>query len=371
VTIAVLANDTDPDGDVLRLDTFEQPQNGAATSETTSTILYTPAEGYAGTDSFTYTVVDDHGGAATATVSIVVRDPPPVSNDALLDRIAAAPEGTWLRVNTNRFEQVWTPQSQRARAKASGYDDPRRIISAWSSMAWDSNRRQLIIWGGGHGDYAGNDVYRFDAATLRWQRASLPSAVVAPFGDQRYYAVDGALNAPISSHTYDGQEFLPLLDRFITFGGAIFNTGGQFLKDDGVTRTGPYLWDPSRAGADMVGGTTGSHVDPQLHPEVLGGQMWTNRDSVVTNGLGATRPNSFLNMTSAYAAEPDGESLLVTEGPATGGDLFRYRIRSLDDPSQDEWQLIGPGNNSYSWLGAGAFDPVRNVYLRTAKLSNG
>src|SRR5262245_14988133 len=177
VTIAVLANDSDPDGDTLRVDTYEQPQNGTTTSETASTIVYTPAEGFTGSDSFAYTVVDDRGGAATATVSIGVRDPPPVSDDALLDRIAAALEGTWLRVNANRLEQVWTPHSQRARAKAQGFDDPRRIISAWSSMAWDSNRRQLIIWGGGHGDYAGNDVYRFDAATLSWQRSSLPSAV--------------------------------------------------------------------------------------------------------------------------------------------------------------------------------------------------
>ena len=33
---------------------------------------------------------------------------------------------------------------------------------------------------------------------------------------------------------------------------------------DGVTKTGPYLWDPSRAGANMVGGTTGSQVVPHI-----------------------------------------------------------------------------------------------------------
>ncbi len=150
---------------------------------------------------------------------------PPSSGDALRSRIAAAPEGSWIKVNLNRYEDVWTPLQQRARVNGVPLGDPRKIITAWSSMTWDPNRRHLIIWGGGHANYAGNDVYRFDAGDLRWHRASLPSAVDAPFDDRRFFAMDGALNAPISSHTYDNQEFLALADRFITFGGAIYNTG--------------------------------------------------------------------------------------------------------------------------------------------------
>ncbi len=133
--------------------------------------------------------------------------------------------GSWLKVNANRYEDVWTPAQQRARVNGIPFGNPRKIITAWGSMAWDGNRRQLIIWGGGHANYAGNEVYRFDAATLRWERASLPSAVRPPFNDRRYFAVDGAMNAPISSHTYDNQEFLPRADRFITFGGASYNAG--------------------------------------------------------------------------------------------------------------------------------------------------
>jgi hypothetical protein len=238
-------------------------------------------------------------------------------------------------------------------------------------MAWDPNRRQLIIWGGGHANYAGNDVYRFDADTLTWQRASLPSAVRAPFGDRRYFTVDGALNAPISSHTYDNQEFLPLADRFISFGGASYNAGRLFVLDDGVTKTGPYLWDPSRAGADMVGGTDGSQVDPAAFPEVSGGRMWMNRNAIAVNGSGTQRPTSFINGTSAYVREQGVESILISEAPQDGGDLFRYRIESLSNPALDRWALIGPGSRSYSDQGAGAYDPVHRVYLRTAQMSGG
>ena len=326
---------------------------------------YAPAAGFDGSDTYKYTVSDGNGGTDTASVSVNVFLPS--SGVSLRGRIAAAPEGSWLKVNANRFDTVWTPVAQRARVNGAPFGEPRKIITAWSSMAWDGNRRQLIIWGGGHANYAGNEVYRFDAATLRWQRASLPSAVEPRFGDRRFFAVDGAMNAPISSHTYDNQEFLPRADRFITFGGASYNAGRVFLLDDGVTRTGPYLWDPSRADANRVGGTTGSAI----FRDVLGGRMWMNRNALVINGSGASRPDAFVNGTSAYVFEGGVESILVSESPQNGGDLFRYRITDLEDPTLDRWELIGPGQRTYSDQGAGAYDPIHRVYLRTAKMGTG
>lgn len=366
VVVHVLTNDTDPEGDELQVDSVGAPAHGTATVQSDGSVTYAPVAGFDGTDSFAYTISDGNGGLDTANVSITVMLG---SGDALRNRIAEAPEGSWLKVNANRYEEVWTPVSQRARVNDVAFGSPLKIITAWASMTWDSNRSQLIIWGGGHANYAGNEVHRFDAGDLRWHRASLPSAVHAPFGDRRFFAVDGAANAPISAHTYDNQEFLPQIDRFITFGGASYNTGALFLLDDGQTKTGPYLWDPSRADADMVGGTTGSQVDP----DIIGGQMWLNRNAIVVNGIGANRPNSFVNGTSAYAAEQGVESVLVTESPQNGGDLFRYRIVDVGDLALDQWELIGPGLigpslQRYSGQGAGAYDPVRQIYLRTADI---
>jgi len=368
VVVDVLANDTDPDGDELQLASVGTPADGTATARADGSVTYAPNAGFEGSDVFTYSVSDGEGGTDTANVAITVR---PAPSDALRGRIADAPEGSWLKVNVNRYEDVWTPTAQLAKVNGVPLGTPRKIIAAWSSMAWDSNRHQLIIWGGGHANYAGNDVYRFDAADLRWHRASLPSAVQAPFDDRRYFTADGAMNAPISAHTYDNQEFLPLIDRFITFGGASYNTGAYFLLDDGVTKTGPYLWDPSRAGANAVGGTTGSQVDPDRFPEVTGGRMWMNRNAVTVNGSGDSRPDSFVNGTSAHASEGGSESLLVSESPQSGGDLFRYRIADVDDPSLDGWELIGPGLRAYSGQGAGAYDPTHRVYLRTANIGTG
>ena len=291
-----------------------------------------------------------------------------VARDELYTMIAAAPESSWLQVNRNRFDEVWTPVLQRAMVNGTAFGEPRKIITAWGAMTWDGNRKQLVIWGGGHADYAGNEVYRWSASTLEWERASLPSAL-RQASNAMFFAIDGAMAAPISSHPYDNLEFLPGIDRLITFGGAAYNTGGPFVADDGVTRTGPYLWDPSCAGADVVGGTSGSQVRPALYPEVTGAQAWSNRNTVVTRGTGAQRPNGFVDATSAYALDDGVESLLLAEAPTTGGDLFRYTISSLADPGADAWELIGEGNQSYGSQGAGAYDPTRRLFLRTARVN--
>jgi hypothetical protein len=75
VTIDVLANDTDPDGDALSIASVTEPTNGTATVEN-GRVVYTPNAGFVGSDSFTYTITDGKGGSATATVTITVTDQP-------------------------------------------------------------------------------------------------------------------------------------------------------------------------------------------------------------------------------------------------------------------------------------------------------
>jgi len=79
VTVSVRANDTDVDGDALTVSSVTQGSNGTVTIVGDTTITYTPNVNYSGADSFTYTLSDDQGGTATATVSITVdaiNDPP-------------------------------------------------------------------------------------------------------------------------------------------------------------------------------------------------------------------------------------------------------------------------------------------------------
>jgi len=71
VTIDVLANDADPNGDILAITSDGPPSHGTAAVDN-GKIIYTPNVDFTGTDSFTYIVSDGKGGTATATVTINV-----------------------------------------------------------------------------------------------------------------------------------------------------------------------------------------------------------------------------------------------------------------------------------------------------------
>ncbi len=70
VTINVLANDSDPDGDPLTLVGVTQASHGKVTISANNTLTYTPRENFVGTDMFSYTISDGRGGTATATVTV-------------------------------------------------------------------------------------------------------------------------------------------------------------------------------------------------------------------------------------------------------------------------------------------------------------
>ena len=72
VTIPILGNDKDVDGDVLSIVGTTNPSHGTIVVNTDGTITYTPDANYNGSDSFTYTISDGNGGTSTATVTLTV-----------------------------------------------------------------------------------------------------------------------------------------------------------------------------------------------------------------------------------------------------------------------------------------------------------
>ena len=72
VTVPVLANDTDPEGDSLTITGVTRPGHGSATANANGTVTYTPAAGFRGTDTFSYTASDAKGGSSSAVVTVRV-----------------------------------------------------------------------------------------------------------------------------------------------------------------------------------------------------------------------------------------------------------------------------------------------------------
>lgn len=120
---------------------------------------------------------------------------------SVLDRLQP---GHWYEVPNSHIESVFPSN------RPPGNTGPRSVIDAWSGGAYDSDRDRLIVWGGGHCDYSGNEVYVFDINRLQWSRLTDPSSPVAEGGS---YYPDGL---PASKHTYNTLEYLPGLGKLIS-----------------------------------------------------------------------------------------------------------------------------------------------------------
>lgn len=142
--------------------------------------------------------------------------------------------------------------------------------------------------------------------------------------------------------------------------------GRQYLREDGVTRTGPYFFDPAKADPNKVGGSTGTQFNPSINTGIIGGNMWENRNSVQ---VGSTVVGPISNYAGVTAVTQIGgkDVVYVGEQPTGGqGRLFRYTVNSLT-PGGDSWQVVGSAPaQSYSGPGAGALDTKRNAMVRTS-----
>ena len=71
--VPVLGNDTDIDGDVLAIVSATNGSRGTVVvSGDGRHLTYQPARNVNGTNSYTYTVSDGHGGTATTTVQVTI-----------------------------------------------------------------------------------------------------------------------------------------------------------------------------------------------------------------------------------------------------------------------------------------------------------
>jgi hypothetical protein len=310
------------------------------------------------------------------------------ASSALINEVLATPQGQWSLINGNSFSSIWPNEAIIPRYLGNA-GSPYSVISAWSSFVWDPVRSDLLLFGGGNRNYSGNEVYKFNGGTLRWELASLPSA--APVGTGQptptaglnnpaelftpYIPIGGANTAPQSAHTYDNTVWLPNAQRYLVLGGAATGGNGEtFMKDNGngtYSLTGPYLFDPTKADGTRVGGVDCSNVTSTGAPCALGGNMWQNRDAGFTAGRG------FLAGTSDVVSRDGKDVVYFTTTPSFGSspDLFEYIISDVNNPGADSWRKVGhlsssfdpssPYYISHAGEGAGAYDPIRNIYIRT------
>src|SRR5690606_16125190 len=99
VTLNVLANDSDPEDDELTLTAVGEPGNGIVSFSGNGQVQYTPAAGFIGSDTFTYTVVDSAGNSASGTVTIQVVEGPANQPPVAVDDVARVFKLDYVEIN--------------------------------------------------------------------------------------------------------------------------------------------------------------------------------------------------------------------------------------------------------------------------------
>lgn len=299
--------------------------------------------------------------------------------NASLDLLASIPDGQWVKASLNAYSSVWPPSDLRP-VYGGGKHNPNRIIKAWSGFAWDRNRSRLYIWGGGHANTSGNEVYIWDAKTRLWSLGCYPSDVLAVTGGETGHdTVDGWRYSPISSHTYSGNSYLPIIDRLVSFGGAAHSSGGGYVKREppgstpSVGGVGHYRGQPALLGKGFVGGLPGSNPATGAYAGTVlpGARMWEPSDYVARGNSNVSGISSMINGGVVVVEEEGCDVLYVMSRNGTQKQLARLKVVGADFIN-DTAALVGSySSNASSTLGPVAFDSQRKVFINIAEANEG
>jgi hypothetical protein len=91
------------------------------------------------------------------------------------------------------------------------------VIITWSGGAFDPTRNRMIIWGGGHNDYLGNEIYALEMNELKFHRLTDPAR---PAGSGECPESLAGGTQPNARHTYNGLAYMKNVDRFFAMGGS-------------------------------------------------------------------------------------------------------------------------------------------------------
>jgi hypothetical protein len=143
----------------------------------------------------------------------------------------------WCEIADTKLETVCA--ATHGFEEVSGVEGCAGIINDWSGGIADLAHDRLIVWGGGHNGYYGNELYAFDLASLEFQRLTDPSPP-APGGNECPEELSD--HTPNSRHTYNGLAEIPHLGRMWAFGGSLACGPGNFGNDTWILDLDNFAW---------------------------------------------------------------------------------------------------------------------------------
>jgi hypothetical protein len=138
--------------------------------------------------------------------------------------------GTWAAVSMNTLADLDPARDPDVNPNHPGTppwrDNQKAVLGAWNGGAFATrygSAGALIVAGGGHADYYGNELYAFDLGSRRWQR------LTNPYPNPAFPVEDGIWpdGTPSMPHTYDQVDYHPGTNSFVMMKTEYDNTGGR------------------------------------------------------------------------------------------------------------------------------------------------
>jgi hypothetical protein len=128
----------------------------------------------------------------------------------------------WFQIPNTMLSSACPPASQYSAIQ--GNEGCSAVVNDWSGGTADPTRNRLIVWGGGHHGYYGNEVYGLDLNNLQLTRLNNPSDV-SGINFQSFCGDKYADGLPSSRHTYGGLAYIPGKDEMFAYGGGMAGCG--------------------------------------------------------------------------------------------------------------------------------------------------
>jgi Kelch motif len=251
------------------------------------------------------------------------------------------------------------------------------IIAAWSGGIADQSRNRMIIWGGGHNDYFGNELYALDLNQLSMTRLNDPSPLYPgpPPLPCKPMMPDGK---PNTRHTYGGLTYVPHADRMYVFGGIVACTNGGGSDDTWTLDLNTLKWtsmDPHKGPQPRtIIGVVMSDYDPNTKLVFMENQRdfySYNYDKNTYSRLQFDQRDVSYHMSAVI--DPQRKLFIMFGGEWDGnGGVKVISIGSHSNYQVQDWNAQVKGceplrNSPYPGL---AYDPVQHVIVGWSGGSN-
>jgi ferric-dicitrate binding protein FerR (iron transport regulator) len=279
--------------------------------------------------------IGDSVEVAAGHYAVVARERAPETRTLTAELVRQMAPNSWLSLPGTHLRQA-LPDPVKF-PKVSGLRDPRGIVNSWSGGVLDPRRNRLVLWGGGHVNYAGNEIYAFDLESLVWERLTDPTPDPA-VGSQ--INADGT---PVARATYNGLACIAHADGMFALGGDLAPNGGtpdllwmfDFATNAWQNRNPlgdrPPTWvgcacayDPETRKVWWGEGRSPGSLNGGLYSYDFDGNRWTKQAA-----------DSFYYQTTTVDTR---RGMLVAAG---NGKMFAYDIRRGGPPVRQVWRSSG------------------------------